>query len=100
MFVVIHHTITDPKKWDEVGKKLEPMIEQGKLPQGVRALFYLPSTDGRRADCVWETDSIDNLKRFLNPYTAGASQDEYFQVNTELAFGLPASAPERVSVTH
>ena len=65
MFVAIHHTITDSQKWDEVGKKLEPVIERGKLPQGIRLLFYLPSIDGRRADCVWETNSVDSLRQFL-----------------------------------
>ena len=100
MYVAIHHTITDPKKWDEATKKLEPVIEAGKFPRGVKPLFYLPSTDGRRADCVWETDSMDTLKQFLNPYVAGASKDEYFQVNTELAMGLPAHAPERLAVHH
>jgi hypothetical protein len=100
MYVAIHHTITDPKKWDEATKKLEPVIEGGKFPRGVKPLFYLPSTDGRRADCVWETDSMDTLKQFLNPYVAGASKDEYFQVNTELAMGIPAHAPERLAVHH
>ena len=100
MFVSIHHTITDPKKWEEAGKKLEPLIESGGFPKGVKPLFYLPSTDGRRADCVWEADSVDSLKQFLTPYVAGASQDEYFQVNTELAMGIPAHAPERIPVHH
>ena len=100
MFVAIHHTITDSKKWEEVGKKLEPLMERGGFPKGVRPLFYLPSTDGRRADCVWETDSVDSLKQFLTPYVAGASKDEYFQVNTELAMGIPAHAPERIPVHH
>src|ERR1041384_8199053 len=98
MYVAIHRTITDPKKWDEATKKFEPVIEGGKFPRGVKPLFYLPSTDGRRADCVWETDSMDTLKQFLNPYVAGASKDEYFQVNTELAMGIPAHAPERLAV--
>ena len=100
MFVVIHHTITDSKKWDEVGRKLATVIEGGKLPQGIRPLFYLPSTDGRRADCVWETNSVDSLRQFLNPFVAGASRDEYFQVNTELAMGIPSHAPERLAVHH
>ena len=99
MFVAIHHSVTDPKKWEAAGKQIESMIETGKLPQGVKALLYLPSTDGRRADCLWQADSVENLKRFLDPYLTGASKDEYFQVNTELAFGLPQTtpAPEKVA---
>lgn len=101
MFIAIHHTITDPKKWEEAGKQLESMIEAGKLPQGVKALFYLPSTDGRQADCVWQADTVENLKRFLDPFVSGATRDEYFQVNTELAFGLPQTEPVKEKVaTH
>ena len=100
MFVAIHHTITDPKRWGEILQKLEPMIEGGQLPQGIKPLFYLPSTDGRRADCVWEANSVESLKQFLSPHLAGASQDDYFQVNTELAMGIPAHAPERMPVHH
>jgi hypothetical protein len=97
MYVAIHHSITDPKKWDEVTKKIEPMIEQGKLPAGLKALSYLPSTDGRRADCLWEVDSLENLKRFLDPETSAAARNEYFQINSELAFGLPEFKQEQVA---
>ena len=100
MFVAIHHTITDQVKWDEIGSQLTALIEADKLPRGIKPLFYLPSTDGRRADCVWETDSVETLKEFLTPYSTGASMDEYFQVNTELAMGIPAHAPDRLLVHH
>ena len=94
MFVSIHHNITDPKKWEETTSKIGPMIEQGKLPKGVKPLFYLPSVDGRRADCVWEADSMDSLKRFLEPLTSPSAKNEYFQINVEHSFGLPVSKTE------
>jgi hypothetical protein len=97
MFVVINHNITDPKKWDEATSKIGPMVEHGQLPRGVKALFYLPSTDNRKAVCVWETDSLDNLKRFLEPQTGTAARNEYFQVNLEHAMGLPAHAPQHLA---
>ena len=97
MFIVVHHNITDPTKWDEAGKKIEPMIEQGKLPAGLKSLAYLPSTDRRRADCLWEVDTLDNLKRFLDPLTSAAARNEYFQVNAELAYGLSGFKQEQVA---
>ena len=99
MIVAIHHTITDPKKWEAATSKIGPMVEEGRLPKGLKALFYLPSADGRRADCVWEADSLENLKRFLDPQTLPAAKNEYFQINVEHAFGLTVSQPERVA-TH
>jgi hypothetical protein len=97
MFVAIHHSITDPKKWEEAGKKIIPMVEQGRLPKGLKALTYLPSTDGRKADCLWEADSLDNLKKFLDPLTTPAARNEYIQINVEHSFGLPVSKTERVA---
>ena len=99
MFVAIHHNITDPKGWEETTSQIGPMVEQGKLPKGLKAISYLPSTDGRRADCLWETDSVDNLKRFLEPLTSKAAKNEYFQINADQAFGLPGQATEH-AVAH
>ncbi len=89
MIVAIHHTITDPRKWEEVTQKIGPMIEEGRLPQGVKPLFYLPSVDGRKADCAWEAGSVDDLKRFLEPLTSPGAKNEYWEVNAEQAMGLP-----------
>lgn len=97
MFVAIHHNITDPKRWEESTSQIGPMVEQGRLPKGLKALFYLPSTDGRKADCVWETDTLENLKRFLEPMISESAQNEYFQINVEHAFGLPVSKQEQVA---
>ena len=97
MFVTIHHNITDPKAWEQITGQIGPMIEQGKLPKGLNALHYLPGTDGRRADCLWEADSVDSLKRFLEPLTSKAARNEYIQVDAERAMGLPVHASEQAA---
>jgi hypothetical protein len=97
MFVAIHHNITDSKTWEGITSQIGPMVQQGRLPKGLKAVSYLPSTDGRRADCLWEADSVDNLKRFLEPLTSKAAKNEYFQINTEQAFGLPVHAQEQAA---
>jgi hypothetical protein len=97
MFVLIRHTINDPKKWDELTGQIGTMVEQNRLPQGLKALFYLPATDGRCADCFWEADSIENLKRFLDPQIGPAARNEYYQISVEHAFGLPTTTTERVA---
>jgi DNA polymerase/3'-5' exonuclease PolX len=89
MIVAIHHNITDARKWEEITSQIGPMIEQGRLPEGVKALCYLPALDGRKADCVWEANSVEELKRFLEPLTSPAARNEYFQVNADQAMGLP-----------
>lgn len=89
MHAVIHHAITDPAKWDQTTRKLMSMMEQGKLPKGLRALQYLPSVDGRKADCVWQVDSLDALRQFIDRETAGAARNEYYEIKTDAAIALP-----------
>jgi hypothetical protein len=53
---------------------------------------FFPSQDRSAAVCLWEADSIDALRDYLDPATAGASENTYFEVNGELAMGLPETA--------
>jgi hypothetical protein len=89
MHVSVHHIISDPQRWEQVTKNITALVEQGRLPQGLKALMYLPGTDGRKADCVWEAQSLDTLKNFLDREIGSAARNDYFQINTEAAFGLP-----------
>jgi DNA polymerase/3'-5' exonuclease PolX len=89
MHVAVHHIITDPQKWAQVTKNMMTIVEQGRLPQGLKALMYLPGADGRKADCLWEAQSVDVLKSFLDREIGTAARNDYFQINTEAAFGLP-----------
>lgn len=88
MHVVIRHSISDLTKWDQSVKSIMSMIEQHRLPNGVKPLEYLPSVDGRNADCVWEAESLQALQKFIERETKGA-RNEYFQVKEEAAIGLP-----------
>jgi DNA polymerase/3'-5' exonuclease PolX len=88
MHVSVHHIITDPKKWEQVTQNMMAAIEQGRLPQGLKALMYLPGTDARKADCLWEAQSLDTLRNFLDREIGTAARNDYFQINTATAFGL------------
>jgi hypothetical protein len=89
MHAVIRHYINDPVKWDRSVKHIMSLIEQHRLPRGVKPLEYLPSADGRNADCVWETESLRALQQFVDGETTGAARNEYFEVKDEAAIGLP-----------
>ena len=89
MHAVIHHFINDPVKWEKGVQSIMSLMGQGKLPKGLKALEYLPSVDGRKADCVWEADSLDSLRQFIDHETSGAARNEYFEVNVDGAIGLP-----------
>jgi hypothetical protein len=89
MYVSVHHAITDPQKWEQITQKMKTAVEQGRLPQGLKGLMYLPGTDGRKADCLWEAQSVDTLKNFLDREIGTAARNDYFQINASTAFGLP-----------
>ena len=88
MHVVIRHYVSDRMKWDRSTKNIMSMIEQQRLPTGMKPLEYLPSVDGRNADCVWEAESLGALQKFIERETTGA-RNEYFEVKEEAAIGLP-----------
>ncbi len=89
MHAVIHHTINDSRKWEQSSKNIMSMIEQRRLPKGLKPLEYLPSADGRKAVCVWEADSMRSLKEFMERETMGAAWNDYFELKVENAIGLP-----------
>jgi hypothetical protein len=89
MHAVVHHTINDSAKWETTTQRIMSMIEQRRLPPGLKPLSYLPSVDGRKAVCVWEADSLKALREFLDRETTSAARNDYFEVNVEHAIGLP-----------
>ncbi len=88
MHICVHHKITDPQKWGQTTKNIMAMSEQGRLPQGLKGLMFLPGVNGRQADCVWEATSLEALKSFLDRETGSGAKNEYFQIDDAKAFGL------------
>ena len=41
------------------------------------------------ANCLWLAESIDTLRDYLDPVTAGVSENMYFEGDSERAMGLP-----------
>lgn len=90
MLVTVHHQIRDPKLWTETSRSVMTDMEQGRLPEGLKGLMYLPSRDGQKADCLWEADQLEHLKSFLDGRTGKVARNEYFEVDDSAAVGVPA----------
>jgi hypothetical protein len=88
MQVVVLHRITDPEKFFSMNAE----EVAGGGPPGVQGQQFFPSQDESVAVCLWSADSIDTLRDYLDPATDGASQNTYFEVDTERAVGLPETA--------
>ena len=87
MHVVVQHRITDAEKF----AAMDAAAVAAGLP-GSQLHQFLPDRDGSAAICLWETDSIDGLRGYLDPATAGVTEYAYFEVDSEHAMGLTAAA--------
>ena len=91
MFIVVEHTITNP----DVFFGLVPRVAEA--PSGIKALQFFPSTSKDRAVCLWEANSVDALKAFLEPLSAQSSRNTYYTVDNTKAIGLPTLGAAAVS---
>ena len=92
MQVGIHHTITDAKKWEQTKQSVMSKIQSGTLPPGLKPVLLVPGTNHQVTFCVWEADSIDDIKKFIDRESGSAARNEYFEVDTQNAIGLPETA--------
>ena len=84
MYVVVNHQITDPAKFWAGAQSLT-----ASLPAGLKVLHTFPSTDGRKAVCVWEANSVEAVRGFLDPATAGAARNDYFEAPNKEGMAMP-----------
>jgi hypothetical protein len=83
MFIVVEHTITNPDAFFGLAKRV------GEAPSGIKALQFFPSTSKDRAVCLWQANSVDALKGFLEPLSGQSSRNSYYAVDSTRAMGLP-----------
>jgi hypothetical protein len=88
MHIVVEHRIIDLDKFSSMNAA---DVAGGGGP-GFKLLQFLPPQDGSVATCLWETDSIDSLQEWLDPATAGVTENTYIAIDAENAIGLPEAA--------
>ena len=87
-----HHTINDAQKWEQGKQRVMSKVQAGTLPAGLKPLLIIPGTNQKNTFCLWEADSIDTLRKFIDGESGAAARNEYFQVDTKNAVGLPEAA--------
>lgn len=87
MFIVAEHIITNPNAFFEARAKIAQT-----WPKGVKRLQAFPSVSRDRAVCLWEAESPEKLKAFLEPVLGPCSRNTYYAVDTKEAVGLPTIA--------
>lgn len=95
MFVGIYHTINDTKKWEQTLQSVMSKIEGGTLPAGLKPTLFVPATNQKTTFCVWEADSVNAVKKFIDDESGTAARNEYFEVDAKNAIGMPEAAVGR-----
>ena len=92
MYVGVMHRIKDPDAMVERGKSLS---DPANAPPGVVGHQFCPSTDLSVATCLWEGDSVDAVRDYIDGTLGDSSENSYFEISTERAMGLPQQAAAR-----
>jgi hypothetical protein len=80
MHVLTIHSVSDPEAF---------WSGQLDLPEGTALPFVAPSSDGTRGVCVFESDSIETVRKVVDGATSQISRNEFYAVNESGAQGLP-----------
>jgi hypothetical protein len=89
MFIVVHHTITDQETAFARGQNL---LAGNGAPTGVRVREFYPSRDKADVVCLWEGDSLDQVRDYVDATLGDSSRNAYFEVDAAIARGLPELA--------
>jgi hypothetical protein len=84
MFVSVIHRITDPDRFFE-------MARNAAIPQDLRLPQVVSNADRSTTVCLWEAPSVERVRDFLEPLSAGICTNEYGEVDASLSSGLPTA---------
>ena len=86
MYVAIVHRVKDPQAMLSRGEQL---ADPSNAPPGLIPRQFCPSKELSAATCVWEAGSVDAVRDHVDATLGDASDNTYFEINTEYAQGLP-----------
>jgi hypothetical protein len=82
MYIVANHTISNPEKFWGLAKSTP-------IPPLLKLHCVFPSTDGAKGTCLWEAQSVDAVKQFVETLTSAFARNEYMIIESANAMGLP-----------
>lgn len=93
MYVVVQHTFLDAAAAFPRGEKL---IRGEGAPEGTVVLQFYPAQDGSGATCLWETNSVADVQRYVDDTLGTSSRNECSEVDAANAFARqPLGIAER-----
>ena len=95
MYVVVQHTFLDAPTAATRGMKL---IKGQDAPDGTTVLQFYPSRDMSGAACLWESNSVADVQRYVDETLGGSSRNLCYEVDATNAFARqPLGIAERSS---
>ncbi|HET7228621.1 MAG TPA: hypothetical protein VFJ16_01330 [Longimicrobium sp.] len=85
MYVLVQHYVSDPETfWSDVRFALSA------LPPHLALHHVFPTADGSHAACMWEAESVRDVKAFIETYVGHVSRNLYFEVENREGIGIPS----------
>jgi hypothetical protein len=95
MYVLVQHYVSDPVTfWSDVRDAV------GALPPHLAVHHVFPTPDGTHAVCVWEAETVRDVKAFIETYVGHVSRNLYFQVENRESFAIPGEVELAEPLTH
>lgn len=94
MYVLVHHDIHDPAIFWSTAEKAIPGI-----PSTMKLHHTMPAKDGTRATCLWEADSVDDVRDFLEPSLGAVSTNQYAEAENRDGVAMPSGVERGTAAT-
>jgi hypothetical protein len=85
MYVLVQHYVKDAQTFWSAVRHAVPT-----LPPFLTLHHVYPTPDGTHAVCVWEAESVRDVKAFLETYVGHASRNLYFTVENASGVATPS----------
>jgi hypothetical protein len=89
VYVGVHHRIKDA---DAAFSRGQALLQGDDAPPGVQLREFYPSQDRTAATCLWEGDSLESVREYVDSTLSDAAENTYFEVDAEQSVGLPRPA--------
>ena len=83
MLVVVQHQLIDPPTAFIRGERLK---RAEGAPEAARVLQFLPSSDRTLVTCLWESQSVDDRRSYVDETLVDASRSVCYAVEESAAF--------------
>jgi hypothetical protein len=84
MYVLVIHNVTDRHNFFETAGQAIPQI-----PDHLKLHLTVPARDGAKAVCVWEAQSVADVRDFLEPALGDYARNDYYEAENHEGIALP-----------